>query len=94
MTSNEQKLLENYRQLAPNEKEEASKRVQELVTQNTSIKEHKNESLISHSNISKINGYENRLLNAFRTLSYEEQIELTVKIEMMSEKSKAEENIG
>ncbi len=94
LKNDEQELLENYRQLAPNEKEEASKRVQELVTQNTSIKEYKNKSLILHSNISKINGYENRLLNAFRTLSYEEQIELTVKIEIMSEKSKTEENVG
>lgn len=90
----EQELLDNYRQLAPNDKEKASKRVQELTTQNTSVKECKTDPLISCSNISKMNGYENRLLNAFRMLSYEEQIELAVRAETMSEKSKAEENAG
>ena len=94
LSTDEQELLESYRQLAPDDKEEVSKRVKEITTQDTSIKEYETDLIISHSNISKMNGYENRLLNAFRTLSYEERIELTARAEMMSEKSKAEENAG
>ena len=94
LSTDEQELLESYRQLASNNKEEASKRVKELTTQDASIKEYETDLIISHSNISKVNGYENRLLNAFRTLSYEERIELTARAETMSEKSKSEENVG
>lgn len=94
LMTDEQELLENYRHLAPDNKEEVSKRVQELTTQDTSIKEYETEPLISRSSISKMNGYENRLLNAFRMLSYEEQIELAVRAETMLEKSKTEENVG
>lgn len=94
LNTDEQELLDNYRQLTSDDKEEASKRVQELTTQDTSIKEYETDHLISRSSISKMNGYENRLLNAFRTLSYEEQIELAVRAETMSEKSKTEENVG
>ncbi|MCM1270759.1 MAG: hypothetical protein NC247_09085 [Ruminococcus flavefaciens] len=94
MSTDEQELLESYRQLAPDDKEEVSKRVKELTTQDTSTKEYETDLIISRSSISKMNGYENRLLNAFRTLSYEEQIELTARAETMSEKSKGEENVG
>lgn len=93
LTSDEQELLENYHKLINDNKEKIIKKVQELTFKNT-IKEYENTSVISHSNISKINGYENRLLNAFKMLSYEEQVELAVRAETMSEKSKFEENVG
>ena len=94
LSTDEQEFLESYRQLAPDDKEEVSKRVKEITTQDTSTKEYETDLIISRSSISKMNGYENRLLNAFRTLSYEERIELTARAEMMSEKSNAEENAG
>lgn len=93
LTSDEQELLENYHKLTNDDKEKVLEKVQELTFKNT-IKEYETTSVISHSNISKINGYENRLLNAFKMLSYEEQIELAVRAETMSEKSKSEENVG
>ncbi len=93
LKDDEQELLKNYKKLTEESKNEASRKIEELAIQDTH-NEQENRPAISKSGISKMNRYENRLLNAFRMLSYEEQIELTVKIEMMSEKSKTEENVG
>lgn len=92
-TDDEHELVANYSKLTDDNKKEISERVEELATQNT-YKEQRIEPTFSKSEINKMNGYENRLLNAFRLLSYEEQIELTVRAETMAEKFKAEENVG
>ena len=93
LTIDEQELLNSYGKLNDVDKKEASARVEELATRNT-YKEQRIEPTFSKSEISKMNTYENRLLSAFRELSYEEQIELTVRAETMVEKFKAEENVG
>ncbi|MDE6101985.1 MAG: hypothetical protein K2F73_03300 [Ruminococcus sp.] len=93
LTTDEQKLLENYRQLSPGDKEEASKRVKELTTQNIS-KEREEKHIISQSNISKTNGYEKELLRCFRELPLEEQMRLIGKVETLAEIFKNEESIG
>lgn len=93
MTDDEQKLLKNYGKLTDDSKEEISARLEELANQDT-YKECEGKPTISKTGISKMNVYEIRLLNAFRMLSYEEQIELAVRAETMLEKSKDEENVG
>ena len=94
LTADEQELLENYRQLTSNGKEEASKRMQELTTQDTSIKEHSIEPVIQHSDISKINIYEQDLLSSFRELPFGEQMKIIGKVETLAEIFKSEENVG
>ncbi|MDE6781622.1 MAG: helix-turn-helix transcriptional regulator, partial [Ruminococcus sp.] len=84
LTNDEQELLENYNKLSIENQKKVSERAKELATQSTH-KEQENRPTISKSGISKMNSYEKRLLNAFKTLSYEEQIELTARAEMMSE---------
>lgn len=93
LTTDEQELLNNYSKLTDDSKEEISARVEELANKDTH-KEPENRPAISKSISNKTNVYEIRLLNAFRMLSYEEQIELTARAETMSEKSKGEENVG
>lgn len=93
LVDDERELLENYRQLSDDGKKEMSERAKQFAIQNT-YKEQEIKPTFSNVEISKSNVYESRLLNAFRTLSYEEQIELTARAETMSEKSKTEENVG
>lgn len=94
LTADEQELLENYRQLAPDRKEEASKKVQELTTQDTSIKEYEIKPVIPHSNASNINIYEQDLLRSFRELPFGEQMKIIGKVETLAEIFKNEENVG
>ena len=94
LMTDEQELLENYRQLDDGGKEEASKRMQELTTQDTSNKEHNIEPVIQHSNVSKINIYEQDLLRSFRELPFGEQMKIIGKVETLAEIFKSEENVG
>lgn len=90
LSLDEQKLLEIYGKLSDDEKKEAVRRVKELVTRDAS----ENKLTLSHNSISKTNGYEQELIRNFRKLSFEEQIRLVTRAEVMAEMSKAEENIG
>lgn len=90
LTDNEKKLLEIYSKLADDKKKEAVRRVEELLTSDAS----ENKLTLSQNSISKTNGYEQELIRNFRKLSFEEQIRLVTRAEVMAEMSKAEENIG
>lgn len=94
LTTDEQELLENYRQLTSDGKEEASKRVKELSIQDASNKEHDIEPVIPHSNASNINIYEQDLLRSFRELPFGEQMKIIGKVETLAEIFKSEENVG
>lgn len=94
LKADEQELLENYRQLTDDDKEELFKRVKELSIQDTSNKEHDIEPVIPHSNVSKINIYEQDLLRSFRELPFGEQMKIIGKVETLAEIFKSEENVG
>lgn len=67
--------------------------MKELSIQDTSNKDYYIKPVIPHSNISKINIYEQDLLRSFRELPFGEQMKIIGKVETLAEIFKSEENV-
>ncbi|MDE6835189.1 MAG: hypothetical protein K2J39_13230 [Ruminococcus sp.] len=92
LTDDEQELIESYRLLTDDSKEEASKRIEELASGIVSGTNEDRQNIFKPSYYSDLR--EKEMLMLFRSLSEHEQERLIGRAELMAEQTKLGENVG
>ena len=89
LTSDEQKLLENYSKLTNKDKEAVSSRAEELANGIASETNEDRQDIFKYTDLK-----EKEMFTLFRRLSEYEQIKLIGRAEILAEQAKLEESVG